>query len=54
MDFATTAGLDPDPRDSLLLQPGTNTKGSLPGRFHGCGLPSGRNSASSVRARRYG
>jgi hypothetical protein len=23
------------PRDSLLLQPGANTKGSLPGGFHG-------------------
>ena len=39
-------------RDSLLLQPGANTKGSLPGGFHGLWLPSGRNSASSVRARR--
>jgi hypothetical protein len=26
------------PRDSLLLQPGANTKGSLPGGFHGLWL----------------
>ena len=27
--------LGPHPRDSLLLQPGANTKGSVPGGFHG-------------------
>jgi hypothetical protein len=41
------------PRDRLLLQPGANTKSSLPGGFHGLWLAERhRNSASSVRARR--
>jgi hypothetical protein len=30
--------LGPRPRDSLLLQPGANTKGSLPGGLHGLWL----------------
>jgi hypothetical protein len=36
--FRRNRRLGSRPRDSLLLQPGANTKGSLPGGFHGLWL----------------